>query len=349
MSGAMAQDLYSVLGVTRSASSAEIKRAYRKLAKRHHPDVTGNDPRSAEKFKEFNAAFDVLGDAEKRKLYDEFGEDSLKTGFEPGRAREYKKWADQAGSRSHFRGGGPDAGGNPFSGFGFDAEGGAGGFEDFFGNIFGRNSGPVQRSSNLLRELEIDLETAMRGGPMRVTLQRETSCRQCNGTGRTGRSTRTACIACRGSGRVAVEDALTINIPERVPDGSKLTLRGRGESGSRGETGNLVLEIRIRPHPVFVRDGKDLRVELPIAVDEALLGAKVPLVTPDGRRLTVTVPPGSQSGQCLRLKGQGLGTGKNAGNLVATLSIRVPRSGGEDAARELRQAYTDELEVAPRG
>jgi len=345
----MAQDLYSVLGVVRGASDAEIKRAYRKLAKRHHPDATGGDARSAEKFKEVSAAFDVLGDAEKRQLYDEFGEDSLKTGFNPNRAREYKKWADQAGTRSNSRWASAGAGGSPFGGFGFDGEGGAGGFEDFFGNIFGRHSGPVQRSSNLSRELDIDLETAMRGGPMRVTLQRESTCAQCNGTGRTGRSTRTPCMQCSGSGRLPIEDTLTINIPERVPDGSKLTLRGRGEQGGRGETGNLVLEIRIRPHPVFVRDGKDLRVELAIAVDEALLGAKVPLVTPDGRRLTVTVPPGSQSGQSLRLKGQGLGTGKNAGNLVATLSIRVPRSGGEEAARELRSAYTDELEVAPRG
>ncbi|MBN2362059.1 MAG: J domain-containing protein [Deltaproteobacteria bacterium] len=343
----MPGDLYSVLGVSRGASEAEIKRAYRKLAKRYHPDVTGGDSRAAEKFKEINGAFDVLGDREKRKLYDEFGEDSLKTGFEPGRARQYKKWADQAGSRG-FRHG--RTGASPFGDAGgFESEGGFGGFEDFFGNIFGGRPGPVQRSANVQHELEIDLETAMRGGPMRVTLTREVPCSQCQGSGRTGRSTRSPCLPCHGSGRVAIEDALTITIPERTPDGSTLTIRGRGQPGPRGESGNLILAIKIRPHPLFARDGKDLRVELPIAVDEAMLGAKVPLVTPDGRRLTVTVPPGSQSGQSLRLKGQGLGTGKNAGNLVATLSIRVPRRGGEQVARELRRAYSDELEVAPRG
>ncbi|MFH1809872.1 MAG: J domain-containing protein [Pseudomonadota bacterium] len=345
----MAKDLYVTLGVSRGASPEEIKRAYRKLAKKYHPDATGGEAASSERFKEVSAAFEVLGDADRRALYNEFGDDALRPNFDAEKARAYQKWARSAGSR---RGAGAWQSGEGGDGFGgFQSAPGTGGFnvEDLFGDLFRGRGGPMQRSRNLARTLEVDLETAMRGGTMRLAIDDEVECTQCDGRGQVGLSNRSVCMACNGRGRSPRSQSVSVNIPPRVPDGSKLTLKGKGQSGGRGAAGDLVLEIKIAAHPVFRREGKDLLVDLPITVDEAVLGSKVSMLTPDGRTLALSIKPGSQSGQQLRLKGQGLGTGKRAGNLIAILSIRVPRQGGEQAATDLREAYSDEVTGAPRG
>ncbi len=334
----MAKGLYQTLGVSRSASANEIKRAYRKLAKKYHPDTSGGKAGAAERFKEVSAAFEVLGDPDRRKLFDEFGDDSLRPGFDAKQARAYQKWSKQSARD----------GGGPWQGVGMGGAGAGSGFEDLFGDLFGARGGPMQRVQNTARSLEIDLATAMRGGTLKLSLDQQVECPQCHGRGAVGRSKRSVCMACQGQGHSVERQELSVRIPPRAPDGSVLKIKGHGGKGRGGRVGDLRLEIRIQPDPVYRREGKDLHVELPITVDEAVLGGKVSIETPDGRNLTVRVEPGSQSGQALRLKGQGLGSGTRAGNLIATLSIKVPRQGGEEAARALREAYQDEVSSKPR-
>lgn len=360
----MSQDLYKVLGVARDASAAEIKKAYRSLAKKYHPDATGGEPGASEKFKQVSSAFEVLGDKEKRNLYNEFGQESLRPGFDAGKARAYQKWSKQA-----TRGGSPfawqgvdfggDAGGFNFSGAGRRPGRGPGAGQAGFGNIIdelfgggggrGGRSGPPQRSLDSERELGVDLGTAMRGGAMRLSVDVDVPCDQCNGRGHLGHSQQQPCMACSGRGTRLKKQRLTVNIPARTPDGSTLRIKGKGSQDGAGRSGDLILSIRIKDDPVFRREGKDLHVELPIRVDEAMHGAKVPLLTPDGRTLTLTVKPGAQSGQSLRLKGQGLGTGKGVGNLVATLSIRLPQKVAPKVLEEFSAGYTgDELQGGAR-
>ena len=359
----MAQNLYKVLGVSKTASEAEIKKAYRALAKKYHPDSNKGQAGAADKFKEVSAAFEVLGDKEKRKNYNEFGEDSLRSGFDPDKARHYQKWSKQAaGGGSPFGWQGVDFNGaaGGFSGSGGGAGAGGAGFGSIFEELFGgagagmgrRGSAarPPQRNVDSKRDLNIDLATAMRGGKMRLSVETDEPCPQCAGSGRLGQSSQQPCMACQGRGTRLKKQKLSIKIPPRAPDGSNLRIKGKGAVGPAGRHGDLILTIHIKEDSIYRREGKDLFVDLPIRIDEAMKGAKVPLRTPDGRTLTLTIKAGAQSGQSLRLKGQGLGSGKNAGNLVAVLLIRMPNGEiGESTLNDIIKLYQgDELDNGGR-
>src|SRR5206468_2483267 len=232
--GAMAKekerDLYAVLGVERNASAEEIKKAYRRLARKHHPDLNPGDKQAEERFKEISVAHDVLTDPSKRKLYDEFGLEGLQAGFDPARAREYRRWAE-SGHGFSFRGG------SPFEGFGFS------GFE---GRRRRREAEEERGFADVIEELF-------------------------------------------GAGA-----------------GARARVRGKGGVGRGGAAaGDLYFVVRVRPHPFLQRDGKDLTIEVPITVGEAIRGATIAVPTPDGK-VRLKVPRGSQSGQRLRLSGRGV-------------------------------------------
>jgi curved DNA-binding protein len=336
------KDYYEVLGVKRDAPDDEIKKAYRKLARKFHPDLNPGDKAAEEQFKLLQDAYDVLSDAENRKLYDQYGENwrAVKAGAgapPPG-------W--EGAGRSTHAGGGSRSGGFDFNDFDFSrfrATGtggtGAGGFdifEEMFGGGFGR--GRTTRSGrgrDIEAELELSLEEAHRGGRRTLQMQVGETCLTCGGTGdKDGR----VCETCGGSGEVVRPKTIEVNIPAGVRDGSTIRVPGQGGSGSNGsEPGDLYLHLRLRPHPVFTVKGDDLELELPIAPWEAVLGAKVEARTIDGK-VELTVPAGAKSGQRLRLRGQGLNKRKGSrGDEYVRLKIVVPK----DVTAEERRLYEE--------
>jgi curved DNA-binding protein len=317
----MARDFYSVLGLSRSASADEIKKSFRKLAAKLHPDKNPGNKAAEAQFKEVNRAYEVLGDPKKRSLYDEFGEDALREGFDADRMRQYKAWANRQGAS----GGGGGGAGMPFNledilrgagGQGGGVEFGGGGMGDIFGDLFGgrarggRRRGP-SRGADQESEITIDFPSAVRGGVFQL---------------RAGDS----------------PEPITVRIPPGADEGSKLRLPGQGAPGSNGGArGDLLLNIHVRPHPYFRREKNDLHLDLPITPGEAYYGAKVKVPTPDGP-VTLKVPPHTQGGQALRLKGKGV-TKKNGppGDLYVHFQIQLPAS--EDA--EVKKAI-DTLQQA---
>jgi len=285
----LARDPYLELGVSRTASAAEIRKAFHKLAKQHHPDANKGDKKSEEKFKQVSAAFDILGDADKRKKFD---------------AGEI-----DADGRETMRGG-FGGGGNPFgAGFGGGrGRGGMGGGEgpeidlnDLFGDILGRNRGGFggggggggfsPKGADVRARLDIDLEEAIKGGKKRVAFS----------DGRT----------------------IDVTIPAGAQEGQTLRLKGQGSPG-RGGQGDALIELAIKPHPIYRPENGALVMDLPITVPDAVLGGKVEAPTPDGP-VTLTVPKGSNSGAKLRLKGRGLSNAKGVrGDLFARLVVTLP-------------------------
>jgi DnaJ-class molecular chaperone len=334
---AKTKDYYEVLGIKRGASEDQIKQAYRKLARKFHPDLNPGDKSAEEQFKGLQEAYDVLSDPENRKLYDQYGDNwrAVKSGAgapPPG-------WG---GARRSTRGAGPGAGAFDFGDFDFSefrsAGGGAGGF-DIFEEMFGgsgRGRGRrTGRGPDVEAEIELSLEEAHRG--VRRTLQMQVAelCPTCNGTGvKDGKP----CEICRGAGQVIKPKTIEVNIPAGVRDGSTIRLAGQGGRGSNGsEPGDLYLHVRLRPHPVFMVKGNDLEVELPIAPWEAVLGGKVDAPTIDGK-VELTIPPGAKSGQRLRLRGQGLNKRKGGrGDEYVRLKIAVPK----DVSEEERRLYEE--------
>ncbi|MCS6926672.1 MAG: J domain-containing protein [Candidatus Binatia bacterium] len=296
------RDLYSVLGVERTASAEEIKKAYRHLARKYHPDINPGNKAAEERFKELSFAYDVLSDPEKRALYDEFGEEGLQPGFNAERARAYTQWGRQGG----FQFNSSSRPGRRFaSSFGF---------EDLFGDVFGafhwgeRNKAATQPGEDLEYTVELDLVEAVRGGSKTISVQRPV-------------------------GGQSVTERLTVKIPAGIEDGTRIRLAGKGGARSaRGPAGDLYLRVRIRPHPYLERKGLDLFLDLPITVAEALHGGTVTVPTLSGA-VKVKIPPGSQSGRKLRLKGRGITDEKTGavGDLYVRLLIQIPTDGGERA------------------
>lgn len=357
------RDYYAALGVAKDASQEAIKRAYRKLARKYHPDVNPGNKDAEEKFKTVSEAYDVLSDAEKRKIYDEFGDEGLRAGFDPEQARQFRQW-QQAG----FGGGG--RGGASFH-YGPFSESGThrySGFEDIFGDLFG-SGGPSAgsgatasaRGHDAESALEIDFITAVKGGTTRVTIQKDEPCQHCSGTGRiqtggdtvcktckgtgqtrvaqgpfnfvqtcpdcdgTGRSGE-KCPVCRGTGTVPESQTIDVKIPAGVDDGSRIRIAGKGQAGrGGGGSGDLYIVIRVRPHAVFKREGDTLNLELPVTVSEVMNGAEVSVPTPTGN-VQLRIPPRSGTGKRLRLKGKGVPNlkTKKAGDLYVTLRVQVP-------------------------
>lgn len=312
MAGKKREDLYGILGVGRDANDEAIKKAYRKLARKLHPDVNPGDTAAEERFKTVSEAYSVLSDADKRKAYDEFGEISLEAGFDADAARRAR---EQFGAR--FGAGGGFPGGSP--GSGFEESFSYGDLDDLLGDVFARRGwqrgggrGP-RRGADVEAVLELDLEEAARGGEKRLTITRP------------------------GADGGPLTETVTVRIPAGVADGGRIRLPGKGGEGQGGApAGDLHAHLRIRPHPVFRLDGRNLLLDVPISVREAVLGAKVEIPTLEGRA-TLTIPPGTDSGRRLRLKGKGLPEpkGGSAGDLLVTVQIRVPRAVDEEATKAL--------------
>lgn len=328
---AKTKDYYEVLGVSRTASADEIKTAYRKLARKFHPDLNPGDKAAEERFKELQEAYDTLSDAENRKLFDKYGENwrAVKQGGgEPPPGWEGARTAS-----------GPASGGFDFSGFDFGGTGGGAGF-DIFEEIFsggggGRRGRRRERGEDVEAQLELSLEEAHRGGRHTLRMQTAEICPTCNGTGLVSDKT---CQTCGGAGQVLKPKSIEVNIPAGVRDGSTVRLAGQGGAGMNGtQPGDLYLRIRLRPHPVFLVRGDDLEIELPIAPWEAVLGTKVEVPTIDGK-VDLTIPAGAQNGQRLRLRGQGLNKrGGGRGNEYVRLKIATPK----DISDEERRLYEE--------
>ena len=307
------RDYYEVLGVSKMAAADDIKQAYRKLARKYHPDVNPGDKSAEEKFKEINEAYEVLSDPEKRKRYDELGP-NWKAGqdFRPppnwqeGVNVEYGDFGDLFGSGR-----------------------GASGFSDFFESLFGGRRGPrrgagfAMRGQDVEAEIPLTLEEAHRGVKRTITLQVTETCPDCKGSGVKDGKT---CPTCRGAGAIRRPKSLEVTIPTGVRDGSVIRLPGQGEPGSNGApAGDLFLRVRIQPHRLFNIVGEnDVEIELPVAPWEAALGAKIPVPTLDGL-VEMKIPAGAQGGQRLRLRGQGLNRrGGGRGDEYVKLKIVIP-------------------------
>ncbi len=371
----MARDYYQILGVSRSASEQEIKKAYKQMARKYHPDLN-KDSGAEERFKEVNSAFEVLGNPEKRKMYDEFGEDAERMGFDPEKARQYRSWS------SHVGGG---SGGSPFSGGG-GFGGGLGGLGDIFGQFFGgggaRRAQRPQAGADVSSEITIDLLDSLRGAEIDLNANLPKTCTACSGSGKAHQTTRGPCNQCGGSGTMSIGGGqikiacpacggsgqaealacsacggrgatyqptrLKVRIPAGVTDGGKIRLGGRGEPGIHGgPPGDLIITVHLRPHPYLRREGDDLHLTLPITVAEAILGATVEVPTLDGA-INLKIPPGSQTGQQLRLRGKGAPSprGGSRGNLYVELAVVVPDQiddATREAARRLADSYGQEV------
>ena len=305
------RNLYEVLGVAKDADKDAIRKAYRKLARKFHPDVNPGDPGAEDRFKEISEAYAVLSDEEKRRNYDEFGEISLEGGFDADKARQAR---EAFGARF---GGGPEESFGGFEGQAFDF----GDLDDLLGRVFRggrRRGGAGIRGEDVHASLELDFLEAARGGEHRLTLTRH---------GESG----------------PVTETVTVRIPPGVADGGRIRIPGKGAPGlGGGPPGDLWATIGVRPHKVFRREGRDLFVDLPLTMSEAVKGAKVDVPTLDGRA-TVTIPPGTDSGRRLRLRGKGIPDpgGGAPGDLYAVVQIRVPRDlddKGRDAIEVLEAA-----------
>jgi curved DNA-binding protein len=283
------RDYYEVLGVKKNATEKEIKSAYRKLARKHHPDLhPGDEKEAGEKFKQVNEAYEVLSDPEKREKYDRLGE----------------RWQD--GDNFQYDPG-PE-------GVRYTAGTGQSGFSDFFEAIFGGRGADAgafrsrpfrdvpERGADIEAVLELTLEEAYRGGEKSLQMSVRDTCTLCGGSGVKDRG---FCPACAGTGEQPAYKTLTVKIPPGSREGTRIRLRGQGGDGPRGQKGDLYLKVSLLPHSVFTVKGDDLESELKILPWQAVLGAKVEAHTLDGH-VTVTVPSGTHSGRRLRLRGKGL-------------------------------------------
>ena len=320
------KDYYDVLGVGRNATQDEIKTAYRKSARKFHPDLNPGDKTAEDRFKEVQEAYDTLSDAEKRKLYDQYGE-NWRVAQQTGAGAPPPGW-----QRAQAGGGPAQGGGFDFNGFDF---GGAGGFdfEDLFGRsgFGGRARRRDDRGGDVEAEIELSLEEAHRGSRRTLQLQTADICPTCRGTGVKDNQ---VCPTCRGSGQVRKPKTIEVNLPAGVRDGSTVRLAGQGGAGLSGSSaGDLYLHVRLRPHPLFTVRGDDLELDLPIAPWEAVLGARVDVPTIDGK-VEMTIPAGARTGQRLRLRGQGLNKRDGGrGDEFARLKIVVPKTVSDEEHR----------------
>ena len=346
------KDLYAVLGVAKGATADDIKKAYRKLARKHHPDLNPGNKQAEERFKELSVAHDVLTDAHKRQLYDEFGFEGLQGGFDPARAREYRRWAESGHGFSFGRGGPGSAGGFEDFGFGGSTRGrrrreaeDERGFADILSEMFGGGAETTRaaRGGDLEHPLEVDFLDALRGTQTAVSVRRPVPCAQCGGSGRQGMR---ACARCTGTGTVEQRERLTVKIPAGVGDGARVRVRGKGGVG-RGGTGDLYFVVKVRPHPHLQREGRDLTIEVPVTIGEAMHGATIAIPTPEGK-VQLKIPKGSQGGQRLRLRGRGVRDPKGGvpGDLYVRLMVQVPANGNVERLREaveaLERAYGED-------
>jgi molecular chaperone DnaJ len=365
------KDFYSVLGVSSTASQEEVKKAYRKLAKKFHPDANANDPKAAERFKEISEANNVIGDPAKRKQYDEmrrlgafdgggFG------GFGGGRA-------SRGGSRS-------TSGAESINFQDFDI-GGLGGLGDLFSSMFGggearqtsRQRGP-ERGQTVEASLDIPFRTAARGGKVPIDLEVSEECPTCHGNGAApgaslkicpecngrgvisfgqggfavnrpcpvclgrGQVPTEKCPTCHGAGEVRARRKVLINVPPGVDTGSKIRLKGQGGKGTQnGPPGDLIITFNVLTDKFYRRDGLDVIATVPLNIAQATLGTKISVRTLDGKKVAIRIPPGTASGKRFRVRGQGIEKGDKKGDLIVEVSIQVPDKLSEEQERMMKE------------
>jgi molecular chaperone DnaJ len=354
---AAGKDYYDILGVKKDASEDEIKKAFRRLARKHHPDTGGSE----EKFKEINEAYEVLSDSEKRSQYDQFG--------------QYFGGNPPPGAGAGAGGWPPGAGAGAQGGYQYQNVdlGDLGDLGDLFGSVFsgggggggfGAQASQPKRGRDLQYDVSLGFDEALDGVSTKVEVQRAETCSTCKGSGaRPGTSPTTCpscqgsghvtqgqggmfgfsrpcprcggsgtiiespCAACRGQGRVARNKPITVNVPPGVTDGGKLRFKGKGEPGDAGApAGDLYVVTHIKEHPFFSRDGADVLMELPISITEAALGAEVTIPTPGGEKVKLKIAPGTQDGTVHKLSGKGAAKlkGKSKGDLKVKTKVVVP-------------------------
>jgi len=305
------KDYYQILGVSRNASEKEIKQAYRRLARKYHPDLNPNDKSAEAKFKEINAAYEVLSDPGKRKKYDQFGEQwEYAEQFAKSRGQERVRWDFNRG-------------GTTFE------YGDLGGFGDIFSSLFGDSGigsrmrrGP-QHGQDVESTIEVTLEEAYHGSTRVIQLQIEEPCTACGGTGRVGNR---VCTICNGAGGKVIPRRLEVKIPAGVRDGSRIRIAGEGGSGrAGGGKGDLYLVVKVLPHKLFERKGDDLHTEVSVPLATVMLGGEVRLPTLNGN-LSLKIPPETQNGKVFRLAGKGMPKlGKSDyGSMVARVKVVLP-------------------------
>ena len=358
------RDYYEVLGVAKTASEDEIKSAYRKLAKKYHPDLNPGNAEAEAKFKEVNEAYGVLSDADKRAKYDQYGTADPQAGF----------------------GGGGFSGG--FGGFG--SGGFSGGFEDIFENIFGgftgsrRSNNAPEQGRDLRVDMELTFEEAAFGAKKEINLTREESCDECGGSGAakgttaevcqdchgsgqvrttqntvfgsfsstqqctachgTGRIIRTPCKKCGGKGRIRRARRISINVPAGIDNGQAITLRGEGEQGKRGgAAGDLYVYFSVKPHKLFKRRGNDIYLEVAVSFANAALGAEITVPTLEDN-IKYKIPEGTQPGTVFRIRGKGIKRlgGNDRGDMYITVGVEIPRR-LSSKQKELLRAFDDSV------
>jgi molecular chaperone DnaJ len=371
------KDYYATLGIRKTATSEDIRKAFRKLARKYHPDVNPGDKKSEEKFKEISEANDILSDEKKRKIYDQFGFYSDQ--IDPATAEA----AARAGQSGGY-GRGPQQQGVPidFEGFDFsdDSSGannaGWGSFRDIFSGMFNRDraqaEGP-QPGTDLEYQVNVDFWTAIRGGIARLEIQRQEVCPACHGRASTGGSqpcpechgagqvtqmggrmkfniqcprcggtgkVQNACTTCHGEGVVYRTEPLEFRIKPGTRDSQRIRLAGKGNAGLHGgAAGDLYLIIRTGTHPVFTRTGDDIHLTLPVTVSEAALGSRIEVPTIDGRA-QLRIPPGTQSGQKLRMRDRGVPSATKEGvrgDEIVTVEVSVPQLRDERSREILKE------------
>jgi molecular chaperone DnaJ len=350
-------DYYELLGVSRKATAKDIRTAFRKLARKYHPDLNPGDKSAEEKFKQLQEAYDVLSDTKKRQMYDQYGFYS-DNAPPPG----YAGGAEAGDPNVNFDFGGFDFGG------GSGGAGTGGSFRDLFSQFFGGGRGGAmgqeqEPGGDLEYQIEIDFWDAVRGAVKKLQITRLDTCEVCHGTGAVGTpqtcptcngtgqvqqaagKLRTPCKNCGGEGRVRRTETIDVRIPAGVANGGRVRVPGRGNAGTMGAPpGDLYLRVVVRPHEFFERRGNDLYTKVPVTVAEASLGAKVEVPTIDGRSL-VRIPPGTNSGKTLRLKEKGVPSARNGerGDQYVEIQVVVP----EPTDERVRNLMKELAEIAP--
>ncbi|MFP3898318.1 MAG: DnaJ C-terminal domain-containing protein [Dehalococcoidia bacterium] len=314
------KDYYQVLGVSRNASDKEIKQAYRRLARKHHPDLNPGDKSAEATFKEINAAYQVLSDPEKRKKYDQFGD-------QWEYAEQFAKSGAQDRVRWDF-----GRGGTTFE------YGDVGDFGDILSSLFGdTGAGPrvrrgPRRGQDIESTVEVSLEEAYHGSTRVLQLQTQEPCAACGGTGRVGNR---VCTACNGAGGRATPRRLEVKIPAGVRDGSRVRIAGQGGPGlAGGRQGDLYLIVKVMPHRIFERKGDDIHTEVPVPLATAMLGGEVAVPTLNGS-LSLKIPPETQNGRVFRLAGKGMPmlNSSRYGNMFAKARVVLPTNLTEEERR----------------
>lgn len=368
------KDYYAVLGVSSTAAADDVKKQYRRLAKKYHPDANLNDPKASDRFKEISEAYQVIGDAEKRKQYDEMRRLGAFGGYPPpGGTRQ--RPGPRTGGRAGASPGAEDVRFQDFD------VGGLGGLGDLFGSIFGGAAQggrgrprAAEQGQSVETTLEVPFRTAAVGGKVSIELEVNEECATCSGTGAApGATLRTCpecsgrgsisfgqggfavnrpcpmcmgrgqvpserCATCNGAGEVRTRKKVLITVPAGSDAGTKIRLRGQGGRGANGgPPGDLVITLQVQDDRFYKREGQDLLATVPLNIAQATLGTKISVRTLDGRKVSIRIPAGTPSGKRFRIRGQGIAKDDQAGDLIVETSIVVPDKLSEEQERLLRE------------